>query len=227
MFKVKEFDTFLDSTFKVIKERKVNNLIIDIRKNGGGRGRMADSLFNYLTQDSYNLFSGIKYKISKDLKSLYLSDDPNHTDPVDSAFIMSQSDGVVADFLKHTKQPMITIKPHRKENAYTGKTFLLTGNNTFSGGALIAGIFKCNSIGKIIGVEPSQTTMFVADHVYVTLPHSKFNLEISFVELHLPCEQSYYHGIKPDYEVELKTQDLKDGIDTQIDFVMKLIKGNK
>lgn len=227
MFKVKEFDHFLDNTFKVIKDRKVNNLIIDIRKNGGGRGRMADSLFNYLIQDSYKLFSGIKYKISKDLKNLYLADDPNHTDPIDSAFIMSQPDGIVADFLKHTNQSMITIKPHRKENVFTGNTFLLTSNNTFSGGALIAGIFKCNSIGKIIGVEPAQTTMFVADHTYVTLPNSKLELGISFVELHLPCEQSYYHGIKPDYKVEMKAQDLKDGVDTQIDFVMKLIKENK
>jgi C-terminal processing protease CtpA/Prc len=227
MFKAKEFDHFLDSTFSVIKERKVNNLIIDIRKNGGGRGRMADSLFNYLTQDSYSLFSGIKYKISKDLKNLYLGDDPNHTDPIDSAFIMSQPDGVVADFLKHTNQSIITIRPHRKENVFTGKTFLLTSNNTFSGGALIAGIFKCNSIGKIIGVEPAQTTMFVADHTYVTLPNSKLDLGISFVELHLPCEQSYYHGIRPDYEIEMKAQDMKEGVDTQIDFVMKLIKGNK
>lgn len=227
MFKVKEFDTFLDSTFKVIKERKVNNLIIDIRKNGGGRGRMADSLFNYLTQESYNLFSGIKYKISKDLKKLYLSDDPNHTDPVDSAFIMSQPDGVIADFLKNTKQPMITIKPHIKENAYTGKTFLLTSNNTFSGGALIAGIFKCNSIGKIIGVEPSQTTMFVADHVYVTLPNSKLDLGISFVELHLPCEQSYYRGIRPDYEISQKPQDIRIGVDTQLNFALKKINEYK
>jgi hypothetical protein len=227
MFKVKEFDIFLDSTFSVIKERKVNNLIIDIRKNGGGRGRMADSLFNYLTQNSYNLFSGIKYKISKDLKNLYLGDDPNHTDPIDSAFIMSQPDGAVADFLKHTNQSMITIRPHRKENAFTGRTFLLTSNNTFSGGALIAGIFKCNSIGKIVGVEPAQTTMFVADHTYVTLPNSKLDLGISFVELHLPCEQSYYQSIRPDYEIEMKAQDIKEGVDTQMQFVMKLIKGDK
>lgn len=227
MFKVKEFDHFLDSTFNVMKEKKVNNLIIDIRRNGGGRGRMADSLFNYLTQKPYNLFAGIKYKISSDLKNLYLSSDPNHTDPIDSAFIMSQPNGVVADFLKHTNQTMITITPHRKENAFNGNTFLLTSNNTFSGGALIAGIFKCNSIGKIIGIEPAQTTMFVADHTYVTLPNSKLDLGISFVELHLPCEQSYYHGIKPDYEIEQKQKDIKDGVDAQIEFVKKLIKGNR
>lgn len=227
MFKAKEFDHFLDSTFDFIKEKRINNLIIDIRKNGGGRGRMADSLFNYLTQKPYNLFAGIKYRISGDLKNLYLSNDPNHTDPVDSAFIMSQPNGVVADFLKHTNQTIITIEPHRKENAFNGKTFLLTSNNTFSGGALIAGIFKCNSIGKVIGIAPSQTTKFVADHTYVALPNSKLDLGISFIELHLPCEQSYYQGIRPDYEIKQKPEDIKNGIDTQMKFVLQLIKANK
>lgn len=227
MFKVEEFDHFLDRTFNLIQEKKIKNLIIDIRKNGGGRGRMADSLFNYLTEKPYNLFAGIKYKISKDLKDLYLNNDPNHTDPIDSAFIMSQPDGIVADFLKHTNQTMVTITPHKKKNVFKGKVFLLTGNHTFSGGALIAGIFKCNEIGKIIGTAPSQTTKFVADHTYVKLPNSKLDLGISFVELHLPCEQSYYQGIKPDYEIKQKPEDIENDIDTQMKFVVQLIKANE
>jgi C-terminal processing protease CtpA/Prc len=227
MFRAEEFDHFLDSTFNVMHEKRIKNLIIDIRKNGGGRGRMADSLFSYLTEKPYNLFAGIKYKISKDLKDLYLSNDPNHTDPIDSAFIMSQPNGVVADFLKHTNQTMITITPHKKNNGYKGKVFLLTSNHTFSGGALVAGIFKCNAMGKIIGTAPSQTTKFVADHTYVKLPNSKLDLGISFVELHLPCEQSYYQGIKPDYEIKQKQEDIKNGIDTQMKFVIQLIMANK
>ena len=161
------------------------------------------------------------------MKDLYLNNDPNHTDPVDSAFIMSQPNGEVADFLKLTNQTMITITPHKKENVFKGKVFLLTSNHTFSGGALVAGIFKCNAIGKIIGTAPAQTTKFVADHTYVKLPNSKFDLGISFVELHLPCEQSYYHGIKPDYEIKQTPDDIKNGIDTQMKFVVQLIMANE
>lgn len=227
MFRAEAFDHFLDSAFDVLQEKRIENLIIDIRKNGGGKGRMADSLFNYLTEKPYNLFAGIKYKISEDLKDLYLGNDLNHTDPVDSAFIMGQPNGVVADFLKHTNQTMITITPHKKENVFKGKVFLLTSNHTFSGGALVAGIFKCNAIGKIVGTAPSQTTKFVADHTYVKLPNSKLDLGISFVELHLPCEQSYYQGIKPDYEIKQKQEDIKNGIDSQMKFVLQLIRANK
>ena len=92
---------------------------------------------------------------------------------------------------------------------------------------MIAGIFKCNSIGKVIGIAPSQTTKFVADHTYVALPNSKLDLGISFIELHLPCEQSYYQGIRPDYEIKQKPEDIKNGIDTQMKFVLQLIKANK
>ncbi len=227
MFKTKEFDTFLDSTFRVIRENHMTNLIIDIRKNGGGRGRMADSLFNYLNNQPYQLYTGIKYKITQDLKNLYLSRDPNHSDPVDSAFIMSQPNGIVADYLKFNHKEVITVTPHLKVNVFKGKTYLLTSNHTFSGGAIIAGIFKCNGFGKIIGTEPAQTTKFVADHTYVSLPNSKLDLGISFVELHLPCEQSYYHGIKPDFEVKAKSSDIKKGVDTQLQFARQLIRSGK
>lgn len=227
MFKTKEFDTFLDSTFRVIRENHITNLIIDIRKNGGGRGRMADSLFNYLTNQPYQLYTGIKYKITQDLKNLYLSHDPNHSDPVDSAFIMSQPNGIVADYLKFSHKEMITVTPHLKTNVFKGKTYLLTSNHTFSGGAIIAGLFKCNGFGKIIGTEPAQTTKFVADHTYVSLPNSKLDLGISFVELHLPCEQSYYHGIKPDFEIKPKSTDIKKGVDTQLQFALQLIRSGK
>jgi len=226
MFKTKEFDTFLDSTFRVIKAGHIANLIIDIRKNGGGRGKMADSLFNYLTDRPYQQYTGIKYKITQDLKNLYLSHDPNHSDPVDSAFIMSQPDGIVADYLKFNHLDGIIITPHPKASLFKGQTILLTSNHTFSGGAIIAGIFKCSGFGKIIGTEPAQSTKFVADHTYVSLPNSQLDLGISFVELHLPCEQSYYHGIRPDYEVKPKPADIRKGIDTQLEFALQLIKAN-
>ena len=223
MFKTKEFDVFLDSTFRVIKQQNISKLIIDIRKNGGGRGRMADSLFNYLTDKPYRQYTGIKYKITQDLKNLYLSHDPNHTDPVDSAFIMSQPNGIVADYLQFNKLADITIKPHQKANRFSGKTILLTSNHTFSGGAIIAGVFKCSGFGQIVGTEPAQSTMFVADHTYFQLPNSKLELGISFIELHLPCEQSYYHGIRPDHEVKPKPEDIKKGIDTQLQYALSLL----
>ena len=50
-----------------IKEKNVQNLIIDLRFNSGGHSGMGDYLLNYLTSESYRMFSKMKIKLSEEL----------------------------------------------------------------------------------------------------------------------------------------------------------------
>jgi hypothetical protein len=53
-----EFDLFLQKTFKEIYEKKLNKLIIDIRKNGGGASDLNDLLLSYISsKNTDNLLS--------------------------------------------------------------------------------------------------------------------------------------------------------------------------
>ena len=224
MFEPGRFDVFLDSTFRVLRKKNIKDLIIDVRRNQGGRGKMVDSLMNYLTNEPYQLYTAIKYKISQDLKDLYIGDDPYHTDPRDSAFILSQPNGKLADFLVENNMSPIVIEPHPKDLLFEGDTYVLSGNRTFSAGAMFVGVFKCAGLGTVIGSPPGQSTKFVADHANIVLPNSKFVVGISFIELHMPCEQSYYSGIRPHYEVTPKLVDLSRNTDTVMEFTIDLIK---
>ena len=224
MFEPERFDVFLDSTFRVLRNKHIKDLIIDVRKNQGGRGKMVDSLMNYLTNEPYELYTAIKYKISQDLKDLYIGNDPYHTDPRDSTFILSQPNGKLADFLVENNMGPIIIEPHPKDLLFQGDTYVLSGNRTFSAGAMFVGVFKCAGLGTVIGSSPGQTTKFVADHANIVLPNSKLIVGISFIELHMPCEQSYYSGIQPHYEVSPKLEDLDRNVDTVMEFTIDLIK---
>ena len=224
MFEPERFDIFLDSTFRVLRNNDIKHLIIDVRKNQGGRGKMVDSLMNYLTNEPYRLYTAIKYKISQDLKNLYTGNDPYHTDPRDSTFILSQPNGKLADFLVENNIGPIVIDPHPKDLLFQGDTYVLSGNRTFSAGAMFVGVFKCAGLGTVIGSPPGQTTKFVADHANIVLPNSKLTVGISFIELHMPCEQSYHSGIQPHYEVSPKLEDLERNADTVMEFTIDLIK---
>ena len=58
------FEAFLDKTFRDIYERKVSNLIIDIRENTGGSDQCFHSLIEYLAAKPFRLYEKAEIKIS-------------------------------------------------------------------------------------------------------------------------------------------------------------------
>ncbi|MBF2798974.1 hypothetical protein J5295_09775 [Riemerella anatipestifer] len=48
---------FADSAFAEIKNRNIKNLIIDIRKNGGGNSMVGDILLQYIAKTNFRQYS--------------------------------------------------------------------------------------------------------------------------------------------------------------------------
>ena len=65
------FAKFLDTTFSVIAGNGINNLIIDIRKNGGGNSALGDLLFDYITDTPYCQFIRTDVKTDGEVKTYY------------------------------------------------------------------------------------------------------------------------------------------------------------
>jgi hypothetical protein len=61
-----KFGKFLDSTFTIIKQNKIQHLVIDIRNNSGGNSQLGDMLFDYITSKKYRQV--IEAEIKKDGK---------------------------------------------------------------------------------------------------------------------------------------------------------------
>ena len=55
--KVDYFRSFMDSCFQAIKQQNINNLILDLRGNGGGDPFCSTILFSYLQQESVSYFA--------------------------------------------------------------------------------------------------------------------------------------------------------------------------
>ena len=215
-----EFDAFLEQTFQTLQARHVPALIIDIRKNGGGSGRLAQQVVSYLTDQPYKLIGAFYVKVTDDLKALYAKG-TTHTDEDTRRIVMNNPAGALVDGLKDSGPVMIT--PTHRDSVFRGAVYVLTANNTFSAAAMFASYVKCNRLGKIVGEEPGQATNFIADAVPFTMPNSELSFGVSFSEIHMACEQSYYHGIRPDYPLRASSASIAQGKDVVLDFATDLI----
>jgi C-terminal processing protease CtpA/Prc len=120
------------------------------------------------------------------------------------------------------------VTPPPRDHVFHGSLYLLTANNTFSAAAMFAAYIKCNALGTVVGESPGQSTNFVADAVPFTMPNSGLTFNVSFSEIHMPCEQSYYHGIEPDIVVKPSQESIAKGNDAVLDFtLMHIAAGRK
>ncbi len=184
------FCVFADSAFRKINECKINNLVIDIRNNVGGRSIVVDSLLNYLTYKNYALYKKIQVRISPELKDHYEKRYPDRLDWINNYNI---DDFVVLD---HNEK-----KPINNCHYFKGNLFLLTNNSTFSAAATFAGIFKNLKMGTIIGEETGGTISYFGDFWFLSTPNSKIKFYVSPKQFIQYGGEEYDRGVVPDYIV--------------------------
>ena len=203
-----------DSIFAQVKDREIDHLIIDVRGNTGGYRWNVDSLLSYLTIKSYKLYDTVMEKFSYN-STEYLT---KHID--------EGKGKKVGQYYIDTSSLVEKAKPAQKENKFTGKIYVLTGTRSFSAAAVFANIIKCYSIGKVIGEETGQKTVFYANSNSVKLPNTKLSCAISSGKIILPCSKKG-HGVIPDYKIQSDTENIEKNKDTILDFTLELIEKNK
>ena len=200
------FCTFADSAFAKLKENKIENLIIDIRNNGGGRSVVVDSLMNYLTDKAYAQYKKIEVRIGQDLKEYYEKRYPDRLDWINSHAI----DDFVA--LDHNLN-----QPHINDLRFNGKLYLLTNSATYSAASTFAGVFKDLELGTIVGEETGGTISYFGDYWFLSTPNSKIQFHVSPKRFIQYGGEEYDKGVIPDYIIA-------DKCDSIINYTYKFIR---
>jgi hypothetical protein len=231
----KQFVQFLDSTFTNIKKNNIQNLIVDIRHNGGGNDPNDLVVYEYLSKRnfsenksawiSFNKIPYLKYIETKVPKFLRFLGVIKYNKQLKKEFPLEKEGKFYQD---ETSYDHIVRKPNK--NAFEGNIYLLVSARVASAGSNFGSLVASNDNAIIIGEETMGGYYGHNGHhpIDYVLPNSKIRTTFSIVNIEQDSikkeNKPFGRGIMPDYEVTQTYDDYINYIDTQMNFVLDLIK---
>ena len=230
--------SFLDSVFKNVKQNNIKNLIVDVRYNGGGNDPNDLVTYSYLANRNFseNKEAWISFK-----KIPYLKYNSNKSLPylIKLIGVGKYNRQLQKEFPKEVNGKFYqdsTSNDHKtrtpNKNAFNGKIYLLISPRVASAGSLFAAMVASHKNTTVIGEETMGGYYGHNGHNNLSykLPKSKLEISFSIVNLEQDVSQKsnqlYNRGIIPDNNVTQTFEDYLNHKDTQMNFVIELIKKN-
>lgn len=221
-----EFKSKLIDLFKEIKKKKAEALIIDIRQNIGGFRINAINLFTFITDQPFKQRVSENVITSTLLEQKYIK---NTMSDYNEFFKTYFKESVKKEdrWILTTDRAEEMMKPYK--NLYKGKVYVLIGGKTFSAGSAFALNVKNDSKMTLVGEETGGGYHFHTGQfpVLYELPNSKIMFNLTLVKINHYVKDSSVKkgsGILPDTEINLTQQDLINGTDSQLDYIIKRLK---
>lgn len=212
---------FFRRAFRTMREKQVQNLVIDVRSNGGGdatistlltrylidkKFKLADSLYAIRRHSSYDGY--IQNGLAYDFLTLFAS--------------RRHSDGHYhyGYFERHHYSPV-------KKNHFDGSVYVLTGGNSFSATCLFAGALKGQRNVTLVGEETGggyygNTAWMIPD---VTLPQTRVRFRLPRFRLVVDgSRQKDGRGVLPDVLALPSVEALSKGQDFKTAKAKELIR---
>lgn len=207
-----KFATFLGKSFAEMKNKNIDNLIIDIRQNLGGNSILGDSLLQYLCNSDFKVYDSCFVKLSKTIVE-------RGWEEIDT---ITQK---IGDLKVYNKSEDLTVKKRESSLDFKGKVILLQSKNTFSSASDFAASFKCYNIGKIIGEETGGLTVSYGNNFsFQASEQVPISLVVSTTKYYVACGVEDRKGVEPDYYVVNSIKDYILGEDRVLNFAIELIK---
>ncbi len=202
----------IDRIFQEVKAKGSRNLILDLRGNGGGESAMGEDIFRYFYDGKFRSLREVRIKASWDILPLV----PWWGRPI-AAVLRGR-------VVSHSMAEHTAPKP---DAFFSGRTYLLTDNGSFSMSAIFAAMFRDYKAGTILGYETGGLPQTFGGPYHFTLKNSRIPCAVSWTE-DLPAKPwpgDQEHGVIPDVPLSEKTlADFKTEQDPVLAFTLRYVK---
>lgn len=182
-----KFKVFADSMFRELKERKIKNLVIDLRRNGGGNSKLGDELLQYLSHKPFVQFGKVQIRRGRYILEKFADDED----------LKGASDTLIT-----INAPLIPLRKEPLRISKKTKVYLLISHSTFSSASSFSWAFKYFDVGTVVGEESGGMNVSYGDVLSYYLPNSRLRCGVSWKKFcQYGADEQNIHGTLPDIEV--------------------------
>lgn len=179
-----KMEVFADSMFRVLRNDNIKNLIIDVRRNGGGDTEVGDNLLKYLSPKPFYQFEMGAFRRTPTVNKL-----------------AGWSDNTGWYYHKIIDEELIQPKTN-DEGHFMGNVYLLTSNRTYSAANSFSWAFKEFGVGKVVGEETGGVCVSFGECISYYMPNSHIQTSISSSRVwQYGADEKNIHATYPDYRV--------------------------
>lgn len=221
------YKKYLAQFFKRIQQQGIENLIIDLRENGGGEDNYASLLYRYLTDQAFTYYKSMEcnpvpYQGLSD--QVYLPTEVKNG-LIRRIFIKKTPNGY---FVKPTFRTKGLRKQKPKKVHFSGNLYFLTSGKSYSASAEIvsfAQAYRPNTyfIGQEAGGAIAGNTSALS--AYTVFKNTQIAAYIPLVRYTMNIENPKFgRGVEPDYPIVPSVNAYQKGIDEALAKTLELIK---
>jgi|ERR1035437_6908785 C-terminal processing protease CtpA/Prc len=224
---------FYKNSFRKLDSLKTQTLVIDLRNNTGGALRDVSHLYSYLADSSFRFVTKSEVSSKTSLwHTVSFKNKPLWQQAAQTIFIPFIIGADVYSFLATNKGkdgkyrfPFPESKlAHPKAGRFKGKVYVLINGGSFSASSLLSSNLQGSKRATFIGQETGGAYNGCVAGIMpvLTLPTSKLTIRFGL----LVCQSSFQsktdgYGILPDKEINPTVQDRINGIDPELEWILK------
>lgn len=208
-----EFRHFIDSSFNEIKNRKITNLIIDLRGNPGGNNSFSDYMISYFADKPFCFYSRFSVRTSSQTKSFW-------KDINDSTLTLLKEKILTTPNGKIFEDKILFVNPVENIKQFKGNVYVLVDRFTYSNAPLTAALIQDYKFGEIIGEPTADLTATYGSAHQFRLPNTKLLVMYPKAFIVRPNGNSKAEGVIPDFIIKDNVFTDKDEI---LDYTLELI----
>ncbi|WP_182953650.1 S41 family peptidase [Pedobacter gandavensis] len=216
------FSDFLETSFKQIKDLKLNKLIIDLRGNSGGKDTYGSLLYSYLANKPFRYYKNLQTAT-------------NNLDFNQFKSTVSSYNDLQPSMLRRVKNNQYQLGKEAHPNLqlfqpnnyhYNGKVLFLIDGLSFSTTSEFCAIAYSHKRGDFIGEETGGTYEGNTSGVQseFTLPNTKIQVSFGTIKYEMAVNSVAEpgKGIVPQHKVISTIQDLIERKDVQLTYAIWL-----